>query len=70
MAALIRLLQRLQAFLQPYLERYEAAREAFEEWWAVREERCAQCASIVRVHQGCPGSTLMWRAQEGSATTL
>ena len=38
-AALIRLLQHIQLFLQPYVERCRAARGAVQEWWAVREER-------------------------------
>ncbi len=38
-AAIIRLLQQIQLFLQPYVQRWRVAREAVQEWWAVREER-------------------------------
>lgn len=53
-AALIRLLQHIQLFLQPYVERGRAAREAVQEWWAVREERCVLlslcCSACAALH--------------------
>jgi hypothetical protein len=43
----------VQVFLHPYVQKYEAAREAVAEWWAVREERSVAgpaCLKLYQVH--------------------
>lgn len=54
-AALFSLVHAIQLFLQPYKERYQAARDGLKGWWRVRAERLlftacldASAACIIR----------------------